>query len=62
MTLKGGLGSPLRSGDLDGVETETIAQIVLNGVPGKPMPPWRGLLSEAEAGWIAATLKAGDYE
>lgn len=59
MTLKGGLGSALRPVDLDGVEPSTIAQIILNGVPGKPMPPWRGLLSDNEAMWIAHALKAG---
>ena len=59
MTLKGGLGTPLRPADLDGVDAETIAQIVLDGVPGKPMPPWRGLLSQSEAEWIAHALKAG---
>ncbi len=59
MTLKGGLGSALRPADLDGVEPSTIAHIILNGVPGKPMPPWRGLLSDNEAIWIARALKAG---
>lgn len=59
MTLKGGLGSALRPTDLDGVEANTIAQIVLDGVPGKPMPPWRGLLSDTDALWIAQALKAG---
>lgn len=59
MTLKGGLGSALRPIDLDGVEATTIAQIVLDGVPDKPMPPWRGLLSNSDALWIAHALKAG---
>ena len=59
MTLKGGLGSALRPVDLDGVEAATIAQIVLDGVPDKPMPPWRGLLSDSDALWIAHALKAG---
>jgi len=62
MTLKGGLGSALRPSDLDGVDASTIAQIVLDGVPGKPMPPWRGLLSDADALWIAIALKAGDLK
>lgn len=59
MTLNGGLGSALKPSDLDGVEPATIAQIILDGVPGKPMPPWRGLLSENEAVWIALALKSG---
>ena len=41
------------------LEAEGIAQIILDGIPGKPMPPWRGLVSEAEARWIAERLKEG---
>ena len=62
MTLKGGLGSPLLPGDLDGVEAATIAQIVLDGIPDTPMPPWRGLLSDKDALWIAQALKSGDIK
>lgn len=62
MTLKGGLGSPLLPGDLDGVEAATIAEIVLDGVPGTPMPPWRGLLSQSDALWIGQALKTGEIE
>jgi cytochrome c55X len=57
--MKGGLGRPLLPKNLAGVDAETIARIVLDGVPGTPMPPWRGLLSESEALWIAQTLKTG---
>ncbi len=62
LTFKGGLGSPLLPGDLEGVDDSTIAAIVLDGVPGTPMPPWRGLLSESEALWIARGLKAGVFQ
>ena len=57
LTLKGGLGSPLTSEALDGAEPETLASIILDGVPGTAMPPWRPLLSEEEAIWIARYLK-----
>jgi cytochrome c55X len=59
MTLKGGLGSPLVPERFSDVASEGIAAIILNGIPGTPMPPWRGLLSEPEALWIAERLKAG---
>lgn len=59
MTMKGGLGSPLTPSLLEGVGTMALASIILNGVPGKPMPPWRGLISEGEARWIADALKKG---
>lgn len=62
MTLKGGLGSPLRPGDLEYLETPALALIVLDGIPGTPMPPWRGLLTVGDAHWIARALKNGEIE
>ncbi len=59
MTLKGGLGGPLQPSDIAHLEADGIAQIILEGVPGKPMPPWRGLLSETDVAWIARKLKEG---
>ena len=59
MTLKGGLGSPLLPQALEGIPAEHLAEIILNGIPGTPMPPWAGLLSADEAGWIANELKKG---
>lgn len=59
MTLKGGLGAPLTPHDLADKDTTSLAAIILDGVPGTPMPPWRGLLSEADANWIAERLKRG---
>ena len=56
MTLKGGLGSDLRAETLAGTAPETLAQIVLDGIPGTAMPPWRPLLTEGEALWIAEYL------
>ncbi|WP_286208821.1 cytochrome c [Azospirillum sp. A1-3] len=59
MTLKGGLGRPLLPADLVGKSTEALAAVVLDGIPGTPMPPWRGLLSEDEALWIVNRLTGG---
>lgn len=59
MTLKGGLGPDLQADRLSGVAPDALAGIILNGVPGTPMPPWRGLLSEQDALWIANYLKTG---
>ena len=56
MTLKGGLGPDIRAMALSGSDPETIAQIILDGVPGTPMPPWRPLMSEDDALWIANYL------
>jgi cytochrome c55X len=57
LTMKGGLGRPLTREALAHADREGLALIVLDGVPGTAMPPWRPLLSEAEALWIADYLK-----
>lgn len=59
MTLKGGLGAPLLPENLAGKDAAVLAAIILDGLHGTPMPPWRPLLTEAEAAWIARKLKEG---
>lgn len=56
LTMKGGLGKPITPGDLAGFDPEGLAAIILDGVPGTAMPPWRPLISELEALWIAEYL------
>lgn len=56
LTMRGGLGSPLTQEALDGAEPEVLASIILDGVPDTAMPPWRPLLTEEEAIWIAVYL------
>lgn len=62
MTLKGGLGKPLTTEHLAPWDRDQIVHIILEGVPGTPMPPWKPLLSEAEARWIADSLKKGTLQ
>lgn len=57
MTLKGGLGPELRARRLANVPPDKLARLILDGVPGTAMPPWRSLLSDEEALWIANYLK-----
>lgn len=59
ITMKGGLGKPLTREALDGIDPQSIAAIILDGVPGTAMPPWRPLLSPDEALWMATYLKKG---
>jgi cytochrome c55X len=59
MRLTGGLGPALTPEALAAWPPEAIAAIVLQGRPGTPMPPWRTLLSDADAQWIARQLQAG---
>lgn len=57
LTRKGGLGRPLTEAALTHADRQGLALIILDGVPGTAMPPWRPLLTEAEALWIADFLK-----
>lgn len=59
MTLQGGLGAPLTREALAGKSAEALAIIILHGKGGTAMPPWKTLLSEAEAQWIAQRLLEG---
>ena len=59
LTMKGGLGSALLPANLDGKDTEALAEIVLDGLPGTPMPPWRSQFQDGEARWIVEQLKKG---
>lgn len=59
MTFKGGLGSPLLPEHLEGKSEDALADVVLDGIPGTPMPPWRSLLTQPEARWMVARLRRG---
>jgi len=56
LTLKGGLGPDIRAEQLGHYTPESLKTVILDGIPGTAMPPWRPLLSEPEAEWIAAYL------
>ncbi|CAM3123296.1 cytochrome c55X [Paracoccus aminovorans] len=57
LTMKGGLGKPITPEALADHDPEGLAAIILDGVPGSAMPPWRPLITEEEALWIAEYLK-----
>jgi cytochrome c55X len=59
LTLQGGLGKPLTADHLKQWDHDQLVHIILDGVPGTPMPGWRPLMTEAEARWIADVLKQG---
>ena len=56
LTRKGGLGPDIRKEALAHRTADELADVILDGVPGTAMPPWRPLISEAEAAWIAEYL------
>ncbi|MBF0372393.1 MAG: cytochrome c [Alphaproteobacteria bacterium] len=57
MTRKGGLGLPLTAESLVGRSDDDLAYVILNGVPGTPMPPWAPLLTAGEVDWIIRELR-----
>lgn len=59
MKLTGGLGAPLTRDALAGKPVEGLVATILYGRPGTAMPPWRTLLTETQAQWIAEQLLAG---
>lgn len=56
LSLKGGLGPDLRSETLEHYDAEVLTGVILDGIPDTAMPPWRPLISEEEAEWIARYL------
>lgn len=59
LTMRGGLGKSLLPADLADTSDQAVAAVILDGVSGTPMPPWRGLIDDDEALWIARLLKQG---
>ncbi|GAA6170409.1 hypothetical protein NBRC116592_00790 [Colwellia sp. KU-HH00111] len=60
MTLKGGLGPALLVENLQNKPMLFIQNTILYGRAGTAMPPWKTLLTEQEALWIAEQLKQGN--
>ncbi len=59
MQLTGGLGPALTPQALAAMPRESLAATIYHGRPGTPMPPWKAMLSEPEADWIAQRLQTG---
>ena len=57
--LTGGLGPALTRAALADKPLEFLAATIYGGRPGTPMAPWKAMLSEADALWIAGQLLAG---
>ncbi|MCE5181447.1 MAG: cytochrome c [Betaproteobacteria bacterium] len=59
LTLAGGLGLPLTPEAIKDKSPEALAETILHGRGGTPMPPWKPFLTEDEAAWIVDTLLKG---
>ncbi len=62
LSLKGGLGPDLRSKTLEHYDADVLTGVILDGIPDTAMPPWRPLISEEEAEWIARYLLAQEAQ
>jgi cytochrome c55X len=59
LTLAGGLGPALTADALADKPFEGLVATIVSGRPGTPMPPFRTIVSEAEAEWIVDQLMRG---
>ena len=59
MTLKGGLGPALLPAKLAERSDEELVEVILEGRPGTPMPPWDFEIPRAEAAWLVRQLRKG---
>ena len=59
LTLKGGLGKPLTPAALAAFSDEDLLATILDGRPGTAMPPWRGVIDEADARYLVRLLREG---
>lgn len=59
LTMEGGLGPPLLPSDMAAKPSAWLRQVILDGIPGTAMPPWRPFLTEAEVDWLVTILQQG---
>lgn len=57
LRLTGGLGPPLTKTSLTRKDVAALAAIIRHGLPGTPMPPWKSMISDEEALWLAQFMK-----
>lgn len=60
LTMRGGLGRPLLPEALADRNDAALVEVILQGIRGTAMPPWRDELTVEEAGWIVRVLRRGD--
>jgi len=62
MTLKGGLGPALLPQTLAGKPKSYLVTTILEGRKDTAMPPWKSMLSQADAEWLSEQLIQGLVE
>lgn len=58
-TLEGGLGPALLPANLRGKDPGSLRFVIMEGLPGTPMPPWKPFMTDNEAKWIVEQLMKG---
>jgi cytochrome c55X len=59
LAMRGGLGRPLLPETLAGRSDAALVEVILQGIRGTPMPPWRNELTAEEAHWMVQALRQG---
>jgi cytochrome c55X len=59
LRMTGGLGKPLTPEAIADWSDDGLVATILYGRPGTAMPPWRALLSDADAQWMVDRLRQG---
>ncbi|MCW9034827.1 MAG: cytochrome c [Rhodospirillales bacterium] len=63
LTRQGGLGSPLTPETVAETDDETLFDVIMNGIPGTPMPSWKPLFSQDEVHYLIKLIRKGkDYD
>jgi len=62
MTMKGGLGPSLLPKAIADKSDDGLADTILLGRPGTPMPPWDFEITRDEAYWLIRQLRSGKAE
>jgi cytochrome c55X len=57
LTRRGGLGPALTPAALADRDDDVLADTILYGRHGTPMPPWNGELTRADARWLVDRLR-----
>jgi cytochrome c55X len=56
---RGGLGPALTPEALKGKPAVMLRDVILHGLPGTAMPPWKNFMNTQEADWIVQMLLEG---
>jgi cytochrome c55X len=57
MRLTGGLGPALLTAEIRHKPSSYLHQVIAEGVPDTPMPPWQSLLSDADINFLVSYLQ-----